>query len=178
MPLRRTLSLFLLGLASSAVAQTHFCIAGDLDRLDASQVAECQAKMTSVRDAVRRRGAPSGWHFVVVCDETGWSDYANFIAPSAGPLGDAAFHTDGSLHWTFVRGSQMDANSSGAADTLLAIALKGVPNPRVAPHTLPNPRRVLREPATLMARSEPPALPSPDRPGSAAAAQSRLRPGS
>ena len=156
MRLHRTLSLVLLSLASSALAQTHFCIAGDLDHLEATQVAACRNKMTSVRDAVKRRGAPSGWHFVVVCDETGWSDYAAFIAPGAPVLADAAFHTDRNQQWTFVRGSRMEDGSVEAADTLLAAALRGVPTPTVP---LPNPKRVLREPVLSIASVEPAHLP-------------------
>ena len=58
----RNLTLLFLSVSSAALAQTHFCIAGDLDHLNAAQVAECKTKMTNVRDAVKRRGAPSGWH--------------------------------------------------------------------------------------------------------------------
>ena len=160
MHLRRTLPLLLLSLAASAIAQTHFCIAGDLDHLTATQVSQCKTKMTNMRDAVKRRGAPSGWHFVVVCDETGWSDYTSVVAPAgAAMLKDAAFHTDGGLHWTFVRGSRMDADSAEAADTLLAVALRGLPRTEPAPRPLPNPKRVLREPSLSIAKVEQPRLP-------------------
>ena len=64
----RTLNLFaaLLTVALPAVAQTHFCVGGDLDHLSPAEVTSCRAKMTEVREAVRRRGAPSGWHFLIV----------------------------------------------------------------------------------------------------------------
>lgn len=156
MRLRRTLPALLLSLATAALAQTHFCIAGDLDKLSSTEVAACKTKMTNVRDAVKRRGAPSGWHFVVVCDESGWSDYARFIAPGAPALGRVAFHTDGNQHWTLVRGSRMDADSAEAADTLLAVALKGVASPKAAP--MPNPKRILPEPTLSIASVEPPNL--------------------
>src|ERR1700712_3459142 len=112
--------------SSAALAQTHFCVAGDLDHLNAAQVADCKTKMTNVREAVKRRGAPSGWHFVVVCDESGWTDYASFVSTDAPALDEASFHTDRGLHWTFVRGSRMEADSAEGADTLLAVALKGI----------------------------------------------------
>ena len=153
----RTLPLFFLGLATAALAQTHFCIAGDLDHLNATEVTACKAKMTNVRDAVKRRGAPAGWHFVVVCDETGWTDYARFIASGQQALHNAAFHTDPAQHWTFVRGSRMDAGSTDAADTLLAVALKGVATPKVAP--MPNPKRVPPQPTLSIASVEAPTLP-------------------
>jgi hypothetical protein len=157
MRLHYTFSLVLLSLTSSALGQTHFCIAGDLDHLKASQVTECKTKMTNLREAVKRRGAPSGWHFVVICDEHGWSDYATFLAQGTPPMGEAAFHTDGNQRWTFVRGSRMDADSPEAAEMLLAVALKGVPAPNATP--MPNPKRVLREPTLSVASVEPPALP-------------------
>ena len=153
----RILPLLLLSVPSAAVAQTHFCIAGDLDQMSVTQVSACKAKLANVREAVKRRGAPTGWHFVVVCDESGWSDYASFVAPGAPPLAAAAFHTDRGLHWTFVRGSRMDPDSAEGADTLLAVALKGVVAPKVTP--LPNPKRVLREPTLSIASIEPPQLP-------------------
>ncbi len=155
--MRFRIALPLLLLSSSALAQTHFCVAGELDRLTAAQVADCKTKMTSVREAVKRRGAPSGWHFVVVCDENGWTDYANLIASGGPTLDEATFHTDRSLHWTFVRGSRMEADSADAADTLLAVALKGTPAPKAMP--MPNPRRILRDQNLWIASVEPPKLP-------------------
>lgn len=157
MRFRRTLLLLLASLASSALAQTRFCIAGDLDHLNETQVAACKAKTTDVREAAKRHGVPAGWHFVVVCDETGWKDYAGFMAPFAGALKDAAFHTDEGQHLTFLRGSRMDAGSAESADTLLTVALKGVPTPKAVP--LPNPKRVLPQPTLTVASVEAPRLP-------------------
>ena len=155
--MRFPLALPLLLLSSAALAQTHFCIAGDLDHLNATQVADCKTKMTNVREAVKRRGAPAGWHFVVVCDESGWTDYASYIATGApATLDKAAFHTDPDLHWTFVRGSRIDADRAETADTLLAAALKGVSSPKATP--MPNPERILREPTLSVASLEPPKL--------------------
>ncbi len=148
--------LILFSLAYPAIAQTHFCIAGDLDHLNATQVTECRTKMTNVRDAVKRHGAPSGWRFVVVCDATGWSDYARFIAPGTASLREAAFHTDEHQRWTFVRGDRIDAGAE-AADTLLAVVLRGVTIPKTEP--MPNPKRVLRQPTLSIASVEPPQLP-------------------
>ena len=41
----------LLTLSASAVAQTHFCIGGDLDTLTPTQVAACKAKSADLRTA-------------------------------------------------------------------------------------------------------------------------------
>jgi hypothetical protein len=150
------LPLLLLSFSAAALAQTHFCVAGDLDHLNATQIADCKTKMANVREAVKHRGAPSGWHFVVVCDESGWTDYASFVATGGHVLDEATFHTDPELHWTFVRGSRMEADSIASADRLLAVALKGI-SPKAAP--MPNPKRVLREPTLSIASVEPPTLP-------------------
>lgn len=151
--------LALLALTLPAVAQTHFCIGGDLDHLTQTEVSACQAKMTHVREAVRRRGAPAGWHFVVVCDETGWSDLAGFTGKSAGGLRNVDYSTDRDLQWTFLRGSHIEAESDGTG-TVLAAALKNLPGQRLEPGTgpapMPNPERNVSLPALQVAESRDP----------------------
>ena len=149
------LTLLLLSFAPAALAQTHFCVAGDLDHLNATQIEACRTKMANMREAVKRRGAPAGWHFVVVCDESGWTDYASFVATGVHMTDEVSFHTDLELHWTFVRGSRIEVDSAEAADMLLAVALKGV-SPKAAP--MPNPKRVLREPTLSIASVATPTL--------------------
>ncbi len=135
--------LVLLALSASAVAETHFCIGGNLDQLNATQVSECRAKMADMRNAVKQHGAPAGWHFVVVCDEDGWKEYTNFAGQEATNLVQAAYSTDAEMHWTFVRGSRMDAKAPGQAEVVLAAAMKNVPAQRVAPLPLASPKRSL-----------------------------------
>lgn len=65
-------------LSVASVAQTRFCIGGDLDHLSAEDRASCSATMQSVRTAAASLHAPEGWHFVVVCGEAGWKNYASF----------------------------------------------------------------------------------------------------
>lgn len=124
----RTLNLFaaLLTLALPAIAQTHFCVGGDLDHLSPAEVTSCRAKMTEVREAVRRRGAPSGWHFLIVCDESSWHDVAALTGQATAALRNVDFHTDREQQVTFIRGSHV-AEQDGTAARLLQAALEGVP---------------------------------------------------
>ncbi len=138
-------------LSASAVAETHFCIGGELDNMSATDVAACQTKMVEMRDAVKRHGAPAGWHFVVVCDENGWQDYASLAGGQRARTVNASYTTDAQMHWTFVRGSRMDTNEPAEADMVLAAALKSVPGHHAAPAPLPNPQRVLAQPELQVA---------------------------
>ncbi|MGI4756882.1 MAG: hypothetical protein ACRYGF_08540 [Janthinobacterium lividum] len=157
-----SLNLLLLSICLPCVAQTHFCIAGDLDHLTATEVSACKAKMTQVRETIQHRGAPSGWHFVVVCDESGWSDLASFSGKEGAKLRNADFNTDRELHWTFLRGSRMDAENRDAAGTMLAAALSHVPGRTAEPgfengaHPMPNPQRVIHQPSLEMAEAHDP----------------------
>ena len=140
-----SLGFLLLGCSVSTLAQTHFCIGGELDRMSSAEVSSCQSKMMRMRDAVRHHGAPSGWHFVVVCDESGWKDYASFSGEKETGLTSASFHTDAQSHRTFVRGSRLDEGSRQQTDGILAAALESVPGMRPVPRLLPNPTRVVHE---------------------------------
>ena len=141
-----------------AVAQTHFCIGGDLDHLTQAEVSACKAKMTHVRETVRRSGAPGGWHFVVVCDETGWSDLAALTGKHGGALRNVDYSTDSNLQWTFVRGSRMQGDSSDATATVVAAALKSLPSrgQEAQPVPMPNPQRTVQLPALQVADAREP----------------------
>lgn len=149
-------SLLMFAASLTSVAQTHFCIAGDLDHLTQTEVSACHAKMTEVRDAIKRRGAPSGWHFVVVCDEAGWSDYASFSGKAGAHLLQADFQTDRDEHWTFLRGSHLPDGGQAAA-VLLKAALVGVPGRltepglHIEPQPMPNPERTVQVPVLQVA---------------------------
>ena len=127
-----------LALSATLVAQTHFCVGGDLDHMTSTDVAACKAKLSGVRDAAKRRGVPAGWHFVVVCDEAGWKDYVSFSKDETGLLSGASYRTDTRLRWTFLRGSQLDANQPQATTTAVSIALENVPNQKSAPGLVPS----------------------------------------
>lgn len=156
----QSLALVLLMLPSAAVAQTHFCIGGDLDHMAATDVAACKTKMSNIRQAVKQHGAPSGWHFVVVCDETGWTDFASFsgVYTSArkAALKSADFHTDRDLGWTFIRGSRLSSEPAQATMVLASI-LKDVPAPAPGPQPLPNLKRSLPQTTLTVAETRVPA---------------------
>ena len=90
-------------LSVPAIAQTRFCIGGDLDHLSASDRADCSATMQAVRFAAASMHAPNDWHFVVVCGEEGWKNYAAFSTHSEAVLEDAAADTDREQHTTYFR---------------------------------------------------------------------------
>ena len=74
-----TSALVLLSFSAVAVAQTKFCIGGELDSLTPAQVSVCKAKSVSLRQEAKLTGTPENWHYVVICDEAGWNDYAAFL---------------------------------------------------------------------------------------------------
>lgn len=165
----RTLNLFaaLLTVALPAIAQTHFCVGGDLDHLSSAQVTSCRAKMTEVREAVRRRGAPSGWHFLVVCDEGSWEDVAAMTGHAATALRNVDFQTDQAMQMTFIRGSHV-AEQDGTAARLLNAALQGVPGRftqpgvGVTPAPIPNVEQKRELPALQIAEAHQPELHTQD----------------
>lgn len=161
------LSAALLSVALPAIAQTHFCVGGDLDHLSPAQVTSCRAKMTEVREAVRRRGAPSGWHFLVVCDEGSWQDVATMTGHAATSLRTVDFQTDQDQQITFIRGSHV-AEQDGTAARLLNAALEGVPGRftqpglGVTPAPIPNVEQKREMPAMQIADAHLPELHAQD----------------
>ena len=100
-PLALTLAATLIPV--SAVAQTRFCMGGDLDHLSQTDRAACSATVQAVRNAASTLHAPDGWHFVVVCGEEGWKSYAAFSSHGEAVLEDAAADTDLAQGTTFFR---------------------------------------------------------------------------
>lgn len=155
---RLACGLLLLALSASAVAQTHICIGGDLDAMNATDVAACQAKMTNVRDAIKKQGSPAGWHFVVVCDEAGWKDYTSFSRQEAGLLSGASYSTDPRLRWTFLRGSNLDAEQPQSAARLVSAALNTLPGRQTMPQ-FAAPKNARRQFGIAKAEGGAPTLP-------------------
>lgn len=122
-----------LALSASLVAQTHFCIGGDIDEMSASDIATCQTTMSAVRDAVKQHGAPADWHFVVVCDDAGWKDYASFSRSEAGLISGSSYSTDPRLHYTFLRAGERNLQQPQSAAAAVSLALSSVPVQRSAP---------------------------------------------
>lgn len=90
-----------------AVAQTRFCIGGDLDALTAAERASCSAAKDMVKATAVHLQAPDNWHFVIVCGEQGWKDYTAVAQRGQVALEDAAADTDLDQHVTYLRESQM-----------------------------------------------------------------------
>lgn len=131
--------LLFLALSASLVGQSHFCIGGDVDHLTPATVAACKNKLSAVRNAVRQHGAPSDWHFVVVCDDEGWKEYTSFSSREAGLLSGASYSTDPRLHWTFLRGGDLDQPDTTAS--VVTMALTSVPNGNSEPQRLSKTRQ-------------------------------------
>ncbi len=94
-------------LSVPAVAQTRFCVGGDLDHLSSTDRASCSATLQAVRLAAASMHAPADWHFVVVCGEEGWKQYAAFSARGEANLEDASADTDLQGRETFFRSERM-----------------------------------------------------------------------
>ena len=149
--------LLLVGLSASLVAETHFCIAGDLDDLSPVAVAACQAKMTGLRNVVKQRGAPANWHFVVVCDEAGWKEYTSFSRDARGTFSGAGYSTDPQLRWTFLRGADLSTEQPQATAGVLDRALDTIPATNAPGRASPD--RPSRQYSVAMAPSSSKALP-------------------
>lgn len=116
-------------LCAPAVAQTRFCVGGDLDHLTTAQRQACNATLNAVRSTAATLHAPDGWHFVVVCGEDGWKQYAAFSERGEDAVQDAAADTDLEEHTTFLResslhGPQPHSLQRVVAHELAAILLK------------------------------------------------------
>ncbi len=90
-------------LAVPALAQTRVCVGGDLEHLSSANRAACNATAQAVRSTADRLHAPDGWHFVVVCGEEGWKQYAPFSPRGEEAIADAAADTDAEQHTTYLR---------------------------------------------------------------------------
>lgn len=96
-------------MVASAFAQGgRFCIGGELNRLSSGQLHACQSELQKVRTVAAKYDVPD-WHFVVVCDENGWTDYAALSNTDADTLKNASADTNLPLHTTFFRGSRLQS---------------------------------------------------------------------
>ncbi len=94
-------------LAAHAPAQNLFCIAGDLTNMSAVQKTMCLAKLDQVRNATEKFGAPSDWHYVVVCGESAWRTYEVFSERSEAELERSSADTNLKGRTTFFRGDRL-----------------------------------------------------------------------
>ncbi len=148
-------TLVLLALETSAVAQTKFCIAGNLDDLTPAQISSCQAKSSGLKAEARLHGTPDNWHFVVVCDEAGWDAYASFAGNNVKEIKAAAENTDRALRFTFVRGSSLEEGNTHDLDLVLASVNKDMPGTQVV-RPIPSARPATPRPMLTASRLVPP----------------------
>lgn len=109
-----------------AVAQTRYCIGGDLDHLSASERASCLAAKDSVKTTAARLHAPEDWHFVIVCGEEGWRDYTSVAQQSEAALEDSAADTDLDQHVTYLRESRMRNSKTNELQRVVAHELASI----------------------------------------------------
>ena len=107
-------------LSASAVAQTRFCVGGDLDHLSSTERSSCSATMNAVRHAVGAMPAPADWHFVVVCGEEGWKQYSVFSTHSEASLDEAVADTDREQRTTYLRESRLHTSQAHGLEEAVA----------------------------------------------------------
>jgi hypothetical protein len=111
----RIVPIFLL-VATAFAEGDRVCMAGNVEHLSDTELRACQTLVHHVRDTAARYHTPS-WHFIVVCDESGWKDYAAFSTTPARILENASADTDLALHTTFLRGSRLQPTLGDAVLT-------------------------------------------------------------
>lgn len=123
MPFKRVVQMLSLLLVAGAGAETgRVCMGGDIEQLNTAQLHTCQAQVAQVREASIKYHVPD-WHFIVVCDEGGWNDYASFSEKPASELKTADADTNLAQHTTFLRGSHLNQR---LADTVLATEMTAI----------------------------------------------------
>lgn len=108
--------------ASAFAEGGRFCIGGDLNRLTTVQLHACESQLQHVRAVASRYNIPD-WHFIIVCDEKGWTDYAALSDTAADTLKRASADTNLPLHTTFFRGSRL---ASRAGDEILVAEMTDI----------------------------------------------------
>ena len=109
-----------------AVAQTRYCIGGDLTALSAPERASCNAAKEMVRATAARLQAPEDWHFVIVCGEQGWKDYAAVAQRGEVALDESAADTDLEEHVTYLRESRMRGSQTHELQRVVAHELASI----------------------------------------------------
>ena len=71
------------------------------------------SKLNQVRVAAAKFQTPQDWHFVVVCNEPGWKEYAAFSKRSSEELEDASADTDLDQRTTFFRADRLTGPEEG-----------------------------------------------------------------
>ena len=107
-------------------AESRFCIGGDTSNLNVSQKKACMAELAQVQTLAKRFHAPDDWHFVMVCDAAGWSDYAAFSQRSQTELVNASADTDLAEQSTFFRGDRLSTPNASRFERVVAHEIAGI----------------------------------------------------
>ena len=113
-------------LCASAIAQTRVCLGGDLGHLTPAQKTACSADIQAVRSLAAAMHAPDGWHFVVVCGEESWKQYAAYTMRDDQSLLSAAADTNFATRETFLRESRPDQGGQMSLKSVLAREVAGI----------------------------------------------------
>lgn len=113
-------------LCTVALAQTRVCLGGDLDHLTQAQKATCSAKLAKVRSIASSLRAPRDWHFVVVCGEEGWKQYAAYSSGENGALQNASVDTNYEGRETFLRESSLSATDLALPENLVTREISSI----------------------------------------------------
>lgn len=109
-----------------AVAQTRYCLGGDLDHLSAAERASCSAAREMVQATATRLQAPENWHFVIVCGEQGWRDYTAVSQRGEVALEDSSADTDLGERVTYLRESRLSAPHTHGPQRVIAHELASI----------------------------------------------------
>ena len=109
-----------------AVAQTRYCLGGDLDHLSAAERASCSAAREMVKATATRLQAPENWHFVIVCGEQGWHDYTAVSQRGEVALEDSSADTDLGERTTYLRESRLSAPHTQEPQRVVAHELASI----------------------------------------------------
>lgn len=112
-----------LAVSTASAASNKVCMGGNVEQLSATQAQACQQTAQQVRAAADKSGT-SNWHFVVVCDEAGWQDYAAFATMPASDLQQAAIDNNLAQRTSFVRASRVGGaeNTAFLASEMASLA--------------------------------------------------------
>lgn len=91
----------------SAIAQSKVCMGGNLDFLSSTEKHTCENQVSMARSAASN--VSGDWHFVVVCGEDGWKDYASFSQQGEAQLRTAVSDTDYANKTTYLRGTRLES---------------------------------------------------------------------
>lgn len=109
-----------------AVAQTRYCLGGDLEHLSAAERASCSAAREMVKATATRLQAPENWHFVIVCGEQGWRDYTAVSQRGEVALEDSSADTDLGERVTYLRESRLSAPRTHESQRVVAHELASI----------------------------------------------------